>query len=200
METIAKLPAMYATNSLLSYEQRLRQKMTPDEAMTGVKRMISAYSEFTPCAPEYLMTLAQTLCQFPYETAMKACSPIHGVPKEFKQYRPSAGQVHEWCERQAQWLYRMAERETPALSAPECNRADRLTLDELRARHGPNWGLTPIAEESPEKRAELDRRINEARDRSLLDEYAARGSEPFYAGDFLVSPSLVEALRRYKTA
>jgi hypothetical protein len=74
--------------------------------------MLTAYPETSSgCSDEYLATLAQTLCQFPLEVATAACSPVHGVPKEQKNFRPTAGQIHEWCTREAGFLYRMAERE-----------------------------------------------------------------------------------------
>ena len=104
------LPTL-ATNSSRTWTQRWQERLTPQEAMTGVIRMMSAYSEFSPCSPEYMMTLAQTLCQFPMEVATAACSPIHGVPKEQKNFRPNSGQVSEWCNREAAFLYRMAKRE-----------------------------------------------------------------------------------------
>jgi hypothetical protein len=106
-----KPPATYATNSSRTYAQRWQERLTLEEANRGAKRMMSAYSELSPCNPEYLMSLTEALCQFPMEVATSACSPVHGVPKEHKNYRPHIGQVVEWCEREAAWLYRMAERE-----------------------------------------------------------------------------------------
>jgi hypothetical protein len=110
-DRIVKLPVMLSKNSGRTYAQRWVARLTPDEALTAVHRMMSAYSNSGPCTPEYLMSLTEALCQFPMETATAACSPVHGVPKEQKNYRPHIGQVVEWCERQAAWLYRMTERE-----------------------------------------------------------------------------------------
>jgi hypothetical protein len=111
MSNIVKLPPTSGGSSSRTYAQRWKARMTLEEAMKGVIRMLAAYSEFSPCNPEYMMTLAETLCQFPMEVATAACSPIHGAPKEHKNFRPNAGQISEWCEREAAWLYRMAERE-----------------------------------------------------------------------------------------
>jgi hypothetical protein len=105
-----RLPTL-ATNSSRTYAQRWLARMTPEEAMKGVIRMMSAYSEFSPCNPEYMMSLADALCQFPMEVATAACSPVHGVPKSQKNFRPNVGQLTEWCTREAAFLYRMAERE-----------------------------------------------------------------------------------------
>jgi hypothetical protein len=111
MNENVKLPATSSRNSGRTYAQRWLAQMTPDEALTAANRMMSAYSEFSPCNREYLMSLADALCQFPMEVATAACSPVHGVPKGQKNFRPNVGQVTEWCEREAAFLYRMAERE-----------------------------------------------------------------------------------------
>lgn len=107
----AKQLAKSEKNSLQNYAQRLTQKMAPEEAMKGVIRMLSAYPETgSKQSRDYLMSLAETLCQFPLEVATKACSPVHGVPKEFKSFPPTAGQVNDWCAREGEWLRRMADR------------------------------------------------------------------------------------------
>jgi hypothetical protein len=136
-----KRPPMSEMNSSRSYAQRQAERLTPEEAMRAAIRMMSAYSEFSPCNPEYLMTLAETLCQFPMEVATAACSPVHGVPKEYKTFRPNSGQVSEWCERKAGWLARMAERERPALPPPEAEpRSQRPALEELLQRAAARMG------------------------------------------------------------
>jgi hypothetical protein len=107
-----------------------------------VGRMLTAYPETSSgCSDEYLATLAQTLCQFPMEVATAACSPVHGVPKEHRNFRPTAGQIHEWCKHKAGWLARMAERERPALPPPEAEpRSQRPALEELLARAAARMG------------------------------------------------------------
>jgi hypothetical protein len=106
-------------NSSKSYEQRLHDRMTIEEALTGTARMLSAYPETAKgCSREYLMTLAETLCQYPREVATQACSPVHGVPKACKSFRPTAGQVAEWCEERTEPLFERMKSERPALPEP----------------------------------------------------------------------------------
>lgn len=144
---IAKPFASRASGLQRSYAQRWAERMTPDEAMAGAARMMAAYPEGrTGCSDEYLMALAETLCQWPFEVATKACSPVHGVPKEHKTFRPSAGQVGEWCEREAAWLGRMAERERPALPPPRIDQPS----EEERAAHV-NRVLGDLAARTPEQ-------------------------------------------------
>lgn len=85
----------------------------------GATRMLSAYPEMAKdCSREYLMTLAQTLCQYPREVATQACSPIHGVPRQCKSFRPTAGQIADWCEIRTEPIWERAKLETPALPPP----------------------------------------------------------------------------------
>jgi hypothetical protein len=74
----------------------------------------------------------------------------------------------------------------------------RPTIDEMRAKYGPTWGIQTIADvERDEARAADDRRQREMRDRDVLAEYAALGIDPVYASDgTLVSPALLRSIDR----
>lgn len=99
--------------------------------MKGVIRMLSAYPDSNAgSSDEYLMTLAELLCQFPREVAVQACSPIHGVPKKCQQFRPTAGQVRQWCEDASESIWERAKLERPALPPPIVN-----TTEAERAAH-----------------------------------------------------------------
>jgi hypothetical protein len=73
----------------------------------------------------------------------------------------------------------------------------RCSLNGLRARHGPNWGLKTVNEAINSKLVEeQQRRSKEQTERQVLAEYQRLGIEPRYAGDMLISPSLFESLGR----
>ena len=74
----------------------------------------------------------------------------------------------------------------------------RPTIDELRAKYGPTWGIKTMAEvERDEARPAEARRQREMRDRHVRAEYATLGLDPVYASDgTLVSPSLLRSLNR----
>ena len=114
-------------------------RMTAQEALTGIKRMLSAYPQTAAETTQgYLMTLAEVLCHYPLEVATAACSPIHGVPKECKSFRPTAGQVDEWCERETLLLFkRSAKPQSTRLPPPPADmqpREERPTVEQLMAR------------------------------------------------------------------
>jgi hypothetical protein len=81
---------------------------------------------------------------------------------------------------------------------PDLFAEPRPTIDQLRARYGPTWGLKTTADaERHEARIANERRNRETRDRHVLAEYAAIGIDPVYASDgTLVSPALLRAIGR----
>ena len=81
---------------------------------------------------------------------------------------------------------------------PDLFAKPRPTIDELRAKHGPTWGIKTMADlDHAEARVADERRQRETRDRHVLAEYAAIGLDPVYASDgTLVSPALLRALNR----
>jgi hypothetical protein len=81
---------------------------------------------------------------------------------------------------------------------PDLFAQPRPTIDELRAKHGPTWGIKTFADvERAEARTADERRQREMRDRHVLAEYAKLGLEPVHASDgTLVSLAMLRALNR----
>ncbi len=72
----------------------------------------------------------------------------------------------------------------------------RPTIDELRAKYGPTWGIKTTASLDLDGKR-IAEREREMRDRHVLAEYAALGIDPVYASDgTLASPSLLRSLNR----
>jgi len=134
-------PETSAKNSLPSCVQRLAYRLTPEEATKAAIRMLSAYPETAKsCSKDYLMALAEVLCNFPREVAVQACSPIHGIPRQHKDFRPTAGQAVEWCEAATKQLRIDIERErerlfpTPAIAYSRPPALPDLTEEQLAER------------------------------------------------------------------
>jgi hypothetical protein len=77
-------------------------------------------------------------------------------------------------------------------------RKTRPTIDELRAKYGPTWGIKTTANVLRGEARERELRYaRECADRAILAEYAALGLEPVLASDgTLVSPALLRSLDR----
>lgn len=191
-----------------SYTQRMQERMTRDEAVKAIVRMMLAYPLFR-CPEENLLTLAEALMCFPREVATAAASPIHGVPKACLERPPNAGQITEWCEREAAWLRRMARYEVPALPEKPIDRSGRPDLKETIARAAKIMGrtvspdgtqigpsaatLAEIEEGKNRQRAIIDR-ANE-RVRADLERASVEAGRPVTAWGPL-SPSLVETIKK----
>ena len=159
--------------SLQSYTQRVTARMTREEAVKAVVRMMSAYPTFR-CSEESMLTFAEALLQFPLETAMAAASPIHGAPKKYKDYPLTAGQLIEWCEQAAESLYEHAkferERSTLRLAAPT---QPPLTAAELESMRRKYPQFFPVPGSKCDTRRPRHSRNEVADAQATLDRYAA---------------------------
>lgn len=167
----------------------------------------------------YAPALAAVLCNHPREVAEDCANVRIGVVLDCMSRKAlTAGRVHDWCVRHSVELrefvrrederIRIAEEAAKARQA-EIDRGSRQTLDELRTRHGKDWGLKrmdavdivrgidPAAVEETRKahRAEQDRKARAFNERVFAEDYARLGFEPVYdSHGVMLSPSLVRAI------
>jgi len=74
----------------------------------------------------------------------------------------------------------------------------RPTIDELKAKYDPTWGIAQPVDE-PAVREATTRRLAEINERGLLAEYAAAGLEPQRTSDgTLLSLSLLRSVREHE--
>jgi hypothetical protein len=158
-----------------------------------------------PDTREYVEALAGALALHAREIAEACVNPVTGVVREC-MFKPTVADIARWCGREEAPLfaaYHAAEAEARTANAlayaPRIvDRSGRPSIDELRTKHGPTWGLKTIVDvERDEARATDDRRHREMRDRQVLAEYAGLGLDPVYASDgTLASPSLLRSIDR----
>lgn len=85
--------------------------------------------------------------EYPFQIVENLLSPISGIPAKHK-FLPSIAEMRVECEKFAQPLrereWEDFKRATPPkfIAPPDAPRhIERPTLDELRAKHGENWGI-----------------------------------------------------------
>lgn len=83
----------------------------------------------------YLATLADLLMRYPMQVAVRACDPVHGIPRETR-FLPTPADIVGWCERETKPLYEESARE------------DRIN-QQLRARD--EWLNAPTDQRLAEK-------------------------------------------------
>lgn len=159
----------------------------------------------------YVGMLAATLLQYPKCVAVRCADPIKGVVSTTR-FKPTVADLTAWCEREMAGLRTIVDRDDSekkmladrkmALEGEREMaeaRKRRPNLEDLRKKHGQNWGIRSMGGDlSRDETAPLAPRAavdQAAAERKILAEYARVGKEPFRAGNLLISPSLVAALK-----
>lgn len=169
-----------------------------------------------PAGQNYVKALAARLMVEPRAVAIACCDPVHGLVSEIF-VRPVIADIARWCARHSEEAHLMVaddDRRWREERDRECDRSNRETVEELRARLGPTFGLKGIdkldrirgdtrAEEDEEaakqRQAEANAQALAASSRDIAADYARRGMETVTTGgewDLPVSPALAAQLGR----
>ena len=109
------------------------------------ERLFSFYhAQELSANPEiFLAGVVEVFCNYPLPVVARAVSPVFGIPRRHK-FPPRLSEIVDWLEEDMAPLRREQERQERrlALPSPEIDRSKRLSYDELKAKHGPNWGIT----------------------------------------------------------
>ncbi len=189
METVADAVGKALVNSRSSsptrrengsLRQALADRLLLSDALEHVEKLLRAFPNGGANAGKgYIGALASALAEYPRMVAIRCCDPVHGVSRETR-FLPTVADVVAFCEREtadmrkpvetedrdARILREMAER-AEAEAKLQAERATRPTIDEMKAKHGPNWGLTPTGHAPPralsrEYMQKINQRIHEA--------------------------------------
>jgi hypothetical protein len=131
-----------------------------------------------------------------------------------RRFMPSNSEIREWCEDRVADLTKLAKAAQFADRPINAQLADenaphppRLTLDELRAKHGEDWGIRTtdaidvLIDDDPDRQLRRAFWLDKARRRdrmSMIMRYVEAGMVPRKAksdSDLLISPSLYTLLR-----
>ena len=191
-----------------SLRAALADRLLLSEALKIVGRILDCYPSRPQSGDSYQGALASVLMAYPRIVAEQSCDMLKGVARETR-FLPTVADLVVWCERGTDELRRPVTRddrerqlkaEAKARKTVEtklaADRAARPTLQQMRDKHGPNWGLQ--AADSEKQIAEHSRRalLTEANQRALQAEYEATGIAPMEAAPGIpVSPSLLRQLQ-----
>lgn len=119
------------------------------------------------------------------EVVRYVVDPLTGLPGEAgRVWLPSLGEVKAALDKRSAELLRSIQRaKDEAKNLDERRkwqeaRKNKPTLEELQAKHGKNWGLPTLAEETERDKAARLSKITEANARLLKREYEAVGLTP----------------------
>lgn len=210
--------AISQRNSLQRYDVRsvrtaLTDRLTLTEALEVVGEIIDCYPNGPKLAGKgYIGAMAEgVLCKYPAVIARGASDRLTGVVAE-SEFLPSVAKLVAWLNRKTEEMRRPVDiedhhmriqREMMERRIEEEQREDarkkRPSLEELRAKHGPNWGLKGISDIEQQRINEVKERVArrqmEANTRMAEREWLARGEEPMYATEgMIISPELADVI------
>lgn len=171
--------------------------------MDLVSRLVKAYPNGgAQAGAGYLGALAAVLCEYPEQVARRCADPVHGVSRETK-FLPTVADLVGWCERATAAMRhpidiedREIRRRRAAKEAEEewkridAARSARPSIDDLRAKYGPNWGLKSVTDETREAKEKNVALLNEANERGFKKACEIYG----VPADSKVSPMLAQII------
>ena len=143
----------------------LADRLMLSEAMDAVTKLVAAFPNGgAQAGRSYLGALASILVTYPKIVALECADPLRGIARETK-FLPTVADIVGWCEHKTQDMRGPIEREdrdarfareraerAAAEARRDAERPHRPTIDELRAKYGPNWGIKdPGAKHVPTK-------------------------------------------------
>jgi hypothetical protein len=109
--------------------------------------VLAAYRKDDLADPDgWSIQVAEVLARFPKEVVDYVTDPFTGVQAKVKFGVPNLAEIIEACADRMATITATYERSKPRLPEPTFDRSGRPTLAELKAKHGPNWGLKTIDE------------------------------------------------------
>jgi hypothetical protein len=136
-------------SSMPSTEQLKRRKLILERS----KILFSAYRADQYANEEgFMASVAMVLGQYSDDVIVFITDPRTGVQRHSK-WPPTIAEIIEACDKRMQHIAKLGPRkkaEPLALGPPN---EERPTLDELKAKYGDNWGLTPPEPRKPPEKA-----------------------------------------------
>jgi len=123
------------------------------DAVELVGKLLDGFPNRAQAGRSYIGALASVLCTYPKTVAVQCCDLTNGVARETR-FLPTVADLVAWCERETQSLRGVVEKEdhydklerearerAEADAKQEADRKARPSYDDLKAKHGPNWGI-----------------------------------------------------------
>lgn len=133
----------------------MTDRLSQGEALRAVGEMLAAFPNGSPAnAKGYIGALAAVLGDYPKSVALRCADPAKGVSRETR-FMPTVADLVAFCERETAELRGIVDREdhhaglarqqqerAEADAIAAAKRAARPSYDDLKAKYGPDWGIT----------------------------------------------------------
>jgi hypothetical protein len=194
----AHLRLLVGSSKKSDLSTHLSAKTDVETAVQRAQILLGCYRKDDAADPEtYAGAVAAVLAEYSPDIVQRVTDPRSGLPSRL-QWLPSVKEVRDACE-ELDARHRSAierqKRESEQLAARKAeaeHRERRPTLDELKAKHGPNWGLQSDTKAEDIARAERRRDLQIEANRTVFKrECEAAGMSE----NSPVSPSLVALIK-----
>ena len=106
--------------------------------------LVGCYRKSDAADPQtYAAAVVAVLARWPADVIMKVTEPATGIPSRIG-WLPSIAEITRACEEAYEPIKARLEIEKTRQALPAPDRASRPSLDELKAKYGPNWGLKTV--------------------------------------------------------
>lgn len=181
----------------------LADRVTLSEAIEAVGLLVRRFPNGGANAgKDYIGGLAAVLAAYPRAVALRCHDPLTGVPRDVK-FLPTPSDLIAWCERETEQMRKPVEnedrdarilREMRERAEDEIrllgDRDSRPTYDELKAKHGENWGINQSTGDNKKSREFGLAQISQATAELRRRENIAAGIDP----ESPISAALLKAM------
>jgi hypothetical protein len=188
-------------------EQRrndLRRALAPapaasrDALLDEIAGMLGAYPSMqrhdAQAAAMMAMSYLWTVRDEPHWAIVKACTLIRGNRAGLNPSFPPTEPEFAHVVRREAAMHRLSLQRAEALLRAKADpvRAPRPNLEELKAKHGENWGITPPSRDDDDRARERRRKYTEAANRMAFERECLAAGVPTTS---TVSPTLARLIR-----
>ena len=155
-------------------------QMSRETAIEGAKVLLGCYRTGEANDPEvYAKSVVAVLAEYPVDVIHAVCDPRYGIASKLK-WLPTIAELKEACEVAMGPIYfEMARRkqleDRERILSGASNHV-RPSLEELKEKHGPNWGLKTI-DDATKQRSQKTLEVMCAEAGITIDEFEAINAE-----------------------
>ncbi|AMA55728.1 hypothetical protein [Bradyrhizobium sp. CCGE-LA001] len=124
------------------HESQQPNKTSQSDATKFTKLLLGSYSRVEADDPEvFASAVVRLFCYYPVDVVTRVCDPVFGLATKLKWF-PTLAEIKSECTAvSAEFAHRERRKNLGRSIPPPVDRQGRPTMEELKAKYGPNWGI-----------------------------------------------------------
>lgn len=117
-------------------------KTSQSDATKFAKLLLGSYSRAEIDDPEvFAAAVVRIFCHYSFDVVTQVCDPVFGLATKLKWF-PTLAEIKAECTTvSAEFAHRERRQNVGKSISPLEDRRGRPTMEELKAKYGPNWGI-----------------------------------------------------------